>query len=86
MIKHVFDFNRMTIILTVIIRGDSLQPMTPVQLDRKYLLLLNKQKQKHLSFILFEIFEKFFFHKQEYKSSKTKNEAVAVFNFGIEVS
>ena len=44
---QVMDFNRMTmdrmtIIFTVIIRGDSLQPMTPVQLDRKYLLLLNK--------------------------------------------
>ena len=65
MIKHVLDLNRMTIILKVIIRDDSLQQMTPVELDRKYLLLLNKQKQKHLSFILFEIFEELFFNNQE---------------------
>lgn len=72
MIKHVLDLNRMTIIFTVIIRGDSLQPMTPVQLDRKYLLLLNKQKQKHLSFILFEIFEELFLNNQEYKIFEDK--------------
>ena len=72
MIKHVLDLNRMTIILKVIIRDDSLQQMTPVELDRKYLLLLNKQKQKHLSFILFEIFEELFFNNQEYKSFEDK--------------